>query len=535
MSEPNALVLSPRSKLLLELADEVLELCLMTDQRDLKDRPRGDHKAENQEEGGEKKGRSLPYHLQQSIKRKAIKARVVTRVDDPLTPVIAYATFTPVPDKKDPSVTYLEVELYIPDERYPGQMRKVKARPHFQIDGISGLLPLVLTEKLPNGTEHHIPQTHVCLVLKPVGKAAQEKYPIYRVAPLGLGSKERIVKWDNIGDQKRQYARTENDKREVDRDWPRITHMPHAFAEPGKRYLNFTPQIFDCLRKNEQGEPVEGEPFYFGQIYGQKVIDASNGSNVPPETDAQGKDTFFIEQAFEVVGVGENAIYVVWRGRPDQINYQKGVLKIDQYVVDGFSALKTDVFSVDPDSVQREALRWVKGPYNGDNPLYTYALGREEVHVGDAPLAVRNAVSRVANAAIAHIRRELTVQKTDFEGRLSMAQLPSLKEALAGVAIEDVWYRTSGDDDVVANLVKRFLGGTFVWDSWLCNHLRTYVLTMIAKYAEVEPPAKPEKKEASKVEAPVEDAPLPAAEAAPKPKRGGKKTNKEGEASSTPA
>lgn len=492
MTTNTAIELLPlRSRLFLELVEQVVDVCIVTDNRVLKD----------------VNSRPLPYNRQREIKREALKRRIMTRPEDPSMPLLTYATFSP---KRLPDGTYgLEIEVKIPSDRNPGEMRKVFAYPHLQADGISGSLPYFLEERYTEAGKamiKRIPQSLPCLVLMPFGKAAEEKNAAYRVAPLGLAtSTESLDKWNNIGKQKRLHARTPEDLAVVEHEWPIVEQMKHAFTTSGKRYLVFTPQCYDALnpedkKTNEAGEEVVTGQCYFGHLFGQKVIDMSDPKHpeVPPQ------ETFFIPQLFEIVSVREKSIGVVYQGPAHKAPIKKGALTFDKFVVDGFAALQLDQFTANPERVFNYAMRLVAGKLDDSNPLFRFVRDSKGFEEGAKDFVVKQAMRRYALKAVDSIKRNMTEKRKELYNRLTTAQLPLLKDVLNGGELAAVWYCTDGGEtDAAANVVKQYLDNQFFWDSWLCMCLRDDVLCLIARKEDVSIPELPSK-EAPKVEVPAE-------------------------------
>ena len=327
--------------------------------------------------------------------------------------------------------------------------------------------------------------------------------PQYFVVPLGIAQPDRVEKWNNIANQKRLYARSDAEKAMLDQQWPIITLMPHAHTSKDKRYLIFTPEFMQYMNTaNDQGDTNDADgqeedkkgtdsPLYFGYFFGQRVIDASDGKILPPVPAEGQPDLFFIPQVFEIKKMTRNALYVTYRGPADKVNIQKGALKFDKIVVDGFRALGLTVYTADKDSVQRTASRLVGGKLDESNPLFVYVTESKGYEEGSTMFTIRQALQRYAKMAVDSVNTELDNAFNDLHGRLTTAVLPTWEELLAGRDIADVWYRESGEDDVAALYLAPYFDSSFDWTSWLCMKVREDLLSLVASRNGVSKPARP--------------------------------------------
>lgn len=479
--------------------------------------------------------------------------RVIREPGNPNVPYAVWATFSPKRNKKDNSIT-IEVSVEIPDPNGSSRTVRVPARPHILVDGIGGYLPYLGQEevKMGDGTTRTklVSSSHLCMVLNPLPPKDGQKSDPHRVLPFALGSDGpdgALTKWNTAARTSLANA-PEANRAAVAEDWPVIEPFAHALDRDHRKdilLLIFQPTCYALTRDDKP----DSDKMY-GTIFGQMVVDRSQGleDQVPPadQKDAAGNPCFGVH-TFRIVHLTEKSIGVTWEGSAGTSQIKRGALKLEQYSINGFQALGLEIVSANPLRVMDQAMELADGTFDAGNLLYLYALGRGEVFDTQSRTEVRNALRQIGRSAAEQVQRELKSAKDDLVNQFSTAVLPTLAEALAGGDLAEVWYRESGDDDVVANWISERIEGAFRFDSWLHTRVRTEVLRMIARKEGVEAPARP-KKEVPKVEdpAPVE-ALAPVAEAAaedkkeadapaddPKPKRG-RKTKKDIDAAASAA
>lgn len=447
--------------------------------------------------------------------------RVIREPNNPNAPYAVWATFSPKRNVKDNSIM-IEVSVEIPDPNGSSRMVRVHARPHILVDGIGGYLPYLGQEdiKVQDGTTRTklVSCSHLCMVLNPLPPKEGQKPDPYRVLPLALGSDGpdgALTKWNTAARTSLANA-PEANRAAVAEDWPVIEPFAHALDRDHRKeilFLNFQPTCYALTREDNPGSDM-----MYGTVFGQMVVDRSGGQEVPEpdKVDEKGNPYYGgMVHTFRIVQLTEKSIGVKWEGSAGTSQIKRGALKLEQYSINGFQALGLEIVSANPLRVMDQAMELADGTFDAENLLYLYALGRGEVFDNQSRAEVRNALRQIGKSAAEHVQRELKSAKDDLAKQFQTAILPRLDEALAGGDLAEVWYRESGDDDVVANWISERIEGKFQWNSWLHTRVRTEVLRMIAG----ETPARP-KKEVPKVEEPAPaEAPAPVVEAAAEDKK----------------
>jgi len=483
-----ALAISPRNRLFLQLVDEVIEVCMVTDSRQL----RG------------KDNKPLPYAAAKKIKINALRQQLLMSPEDQNMPIAAYATFTPVQVKKEGDEAWrVDVEVFLPSDRAAGELRKIRARPMVQVDGISGLLPFFETHVSSEGNKTMMPYSHPCIVFAPMS----QKDSVYLVAPLGLATEVSLAKWNNISQQKRDIMEGKPDElAKIEKDWPLIKHMPHDLLDNKRRYLIWEPQWYVGVG---EGMPHGNFGFYFGQ----RVVDASDPSK--PVLPGSSQAEFFQTHVFEITSISRNAIHVIWRGPVDKVKIQRGTIDFDTFTVDGFAALGLSLTDVDPHRVERFAQKLVASSKDDKNPLYRYCIQATMFESDASGYIKHQAMQRTAKAAVEQVMREFDSVYYETEGKLATADAPMYEEVIGKNEPWSVWHREScpeGEADLVADVVARVLNQPFIWGSFLHMSLRWYLLLQIANRAGVTEPQRPEPSQVVVEEKPAEEvpeAPLP--------------------------
>src|SRR3990167_738939 len=435
-----------------------------------------------------------------STKEKADRSleRFLREADNPDMPYVVLVTLRPIRSRDGDEVVFNETHVSIPDPKCPSEKVSVPARVHLMVNGKGGVLPyfgvqpIVSDDETTATTFKYVAKAHWCFLLKPRGRDRH-----YRLAPLALGT-SALFRWNLIAKTKQGNAQADQLEL-VQKDWPVIEPFDHCLELPENfrgrdlrnlnLYLEYQPT---CYQPSNESH-ADSKRMY-GTIFGQKVIDLSDGSvqRVPAadKLDAEGNPCFG-EHVFRIFEITESSLVVLWDGAVgiSTIRPQES-MKFDKLHMNGFEALNLNELDADPLTVMTRAMRLATGSLD----------------------------------------------------KFATAILPTLEEALAGVDIVEVWYRSSGDDDVVANWIGERIEGEFRFDSWLHTRVRTEVLRMIASKDGVSPPARPKKEKAeepkTQVVVPPANAAPPAEEAAPaaavKPKRARKpgKSKKDASASS---
>lgn len=503
-------------------------------------------------------------NLTLSTKEKADRSleRFVREVNNPDMPYVVLVTLRPTRSRDGNDIVFADTYVSIPDPNGSSEKVSVPVRVHLTVDGKGGTLPYfgvqpIVSDDRTKTTYKYVAKSHWCFVLAPRGK---DKY--FRLAPLAFGT-TALHRWNLIA--KTKQANSQADQLEmVQKDWPVIEPFDHQLELPE----NFRGRDFRNLNLYIEYQPTCYQPsnpkfpkseMMYGVIFGQKVIDLSDGSEerVPAadQKDAEG-NACFGDHVFRIFEIKESSLVVLWDGavgistmRPQES------MKFDKLRMNGFEALGIGELDANPVTVTARAMQFATGSLDKGNALYLYALSSGSVEEDWDVNNVRPVLRMMAREAAEYVQSELAVIKKTLLDKFSTAVLPTLAEAIAGGDLAHVWYRESGDDDVVANWISEhpdWVYGEFRWDSWLHTRVRVDVLKMIASKDGVEVPSRP-KKEVPKAEDSVPaETPAPVAEAAaedkketedvtqvapptdnPKPKRA-RKTKKE-DASATPA
>ncbi|OGL63982.1 hypothetical protein A3C09_00870 [Candidatus Uhrbacteria bacterium RIFCSPHIGHO2_02_FULL_47_44] len=487
-----------------------------------------------------------------STKEKADRSleRFVREADNPDMPYVVLVTLRPIRSRDGDEVVFNETHVSIPDPKCPSEKVSVPARVHLMVNGKGGVLPyfgvqpIVSDDETTATTYKYVAKAHWCFLLKPRGRDRH-----YRLAPLALGT-SALFRWNLIAKTKQGNAQADQLEL-VQKDWPVIEPFDHCLELPENfrgrdlrnlnLYLEYQPT---CYQPSNESH-ADSKRMY-GTIFGQKVIDLSDGSvqRVPAadKLDAEGNPCFG-EHVFRIFEITESSLVVLWDGAVgiSTIRPQES-MKFDKLHMNGFEALNLNELDADPLTVMTRAMRLATGSLDKENSLYLYALASGSVEEDWDANNVRPVLRMMAKEASEYVQNELREKHKAYLDKFSTAILPTLEEALAGVDIVEVWYRSSGDDDVVANWIGERIEGEFRFDSWLHTRVRTEVLRMIASKDGVSPPARPKKEKAeepkTQVVVPPANAAPPAEEAAPaeavKPKRARKpgKSKKDASASS---
>lgn len=439
---------------------------------------------------------------------------LVCMPDNPNMPLVVSVDFEPGRSKKDGSLV-IETTLVIPDPEGSGRDVRVSARPYILVDGISGYLPYFKMLKVDAGDgkklDKPMPTTHLCFVFK------NRKSYYYRVLPLALGSvgpDGALTRWNKASLTSLANA-PEANKAKVAEEWPVIEPFVHALHLDHRKHkllLNFKPTGYTPVNDQDPKSDMT-----YGAKFGQKVIHRGGNTVLDvPSADQVNKNgkPCFEAHVFHIVQFTDNSIGVTWVGPLSAVKSMKrGALTFETYRINGFDALGLKMTSANPRTIHDVAAWYANGVLDQGNLLYAYALGRGEVFEGQPNLQTHNALRQIGKNAADQVQSELMVEKNDLVNKFTTANLPTLAEALVGKDIAEVWYRESGEDDVVAKWIGEQIGEEFLWDSWLHTRVRIEVLRMIASKDGVQPPERPKKEEPktevqvpTELSAPVEEA-----------------------------